>query len=130
MTAPAPDVHPLEPSLRRAHRAVLAWLAACAVFAALQWTAGEAMPGPEWTTPAVVLAVATVLTRRLGTSPVLSSGGRAFWTFTAYGLAAVLGALAAWTAHHADAPRVALVFVVGAALFCLPPPPKLSARAP
>lgn len=126
MTGPPPPPHPLQPALRVGHRAVLGWLALCALFSALQWgAADEAMPEPRLTTPAVVLALATVLLRRLGTSPVMTPGGRAFCTFAAYACAAALGALAAWVASAAGAPRIALVFIVGAVLFCLPPPPQL-----
>jgi hypothetical protein len=124
MSGSIPDSAPLDRALRRAHRTTLLGLAACALVTILQPEATETAPPPTLHTMiALGLALGTILSRQLGTSPRLAPKARVLFTLAGFGLAAVLGVFGAGLALATGTRQTGLLFTLAAALFCLRPPP-------
>jgi hypothetical protein len=117
-----PDPSPLEAGLRRTHRSVLFLLASCAVAIVLHGFAGDEPAPNRWlTTAGVGLGLGTVVTRRLGGSPVMALRSRFFFLLAALVFSAVLGLLGAWIAWATDGPETGLLFTVAGAIFAIRP---------
>jgi CDP-diglyceride synthetase len=109
---------------------VLALIAACAVAAAVAPAAdAERAPDPEITTAAVGLAVATIVSRRASTSPVIRPRTAFVLLLCAFGFAFALSLLGAFVAQAEGDKQLGLVFAFAAAIFCLRPPAPVGARA-
>jgi hypothetical protein len=130
MSEPLPDPTPLDRALRRAHRTTLLGLAACALVTFLQPGTTETAPPPTlYTLIAISLAMGTILSRSLGTSPRLAPKLRVLLTLAAFGLATALGVFGAGLAVASGSRDTGLLFTLAAALFCLrPPPPAVPPR--
>jgi hypothetical protein len=122
-----PTANALDSSLRRAHRSALAALALCAVVIAVQ-QAAENEPPPERDVTLVVLAlgVGTVVTRRLGTSPVIQARTRVFLTLASYLGAVGIGMAGVLIATGTGARQTGLVFTAAAIIICIRPPPRIA----
>lgn len=129
MSKPAPQLDDerrdaLNRSLRQLHHCVLGLLAACALAAALAPGAGggNALPPRSYTLAAIGLALGTVVSRRLSTSPVVGPRAQPRLAVASLVFAAVLGLVAAALGLQHGATQPALVFTLAAAVFVLRPP--------
>jgi hypothetical protein len=101
---------------------VLGGLAVCAVACALQPAVPDAGPGPNAAVAVICLAGATVLWRRISTSPAISRAKRIGFAYAALGGAAGIGAIAVHIAVVDGAKQPALVFILAAAIVILRSP--------
>ena len=118
---PRPPPDP-EDSLRATHRALLVWLVLCGLAIATRLGGEDAPPPPRATTAALVLAVATVLTRRIGSSPVVGATARRLFITVSYACAATIAGLGLYLAFEAGGARTGMLFTLGALIFCIVPP--------
>jgi hypothetical protein len=117
----------LNRSLRTGHRTVLAMIAVCAVLAAMQFSDGEEpAPEPVTTTVALSLAVATIVARRVSTSPVIAARTRVTLIVCAWAFAFAIALLGAFLAMVEGQTQAGLVFAVAAGIFCLRPPAPIA----
>jgi peptidoglycan/LPS O-acetylase OafA/YrhL len=131
MSESPPTASALDASLRRAHRSVLAALALCAVVIAVQQGAeNEPPPDREVTLAVLALAVGIVITRRLGTSPVIQARTRVFLTLASYLGAVGIGVAGVLIATGPGARQTGLVFTAAALIICLRPPPRIATPPP
>jgi len=108
------------------HRGCLAALVICAGLIALQEEAGSDDPPPiEFTMVAVGLAVASIVARRLSTSPRLGVNTRIGSELLGLVLAAAIGLTAVALDATAGEKENALLFVLGGGILALRPPSAL-----
>ena len=108
------------------HRGCLAVLVICAGMIALGAEAGSDDPPPlEFTMVAMGLAVASIVARRLSTSPRLAASFRFGSELLGLVLAAAIGITAIGLAATAGDKQNALLFVLGGGILCLRPPSAL-----
>jgi hypothetical protein len=115
----------LDRTLRTGHRTVLAMIAACALFSAMQSSVDEEPPpDPVTTTVALALAVGTIVARRVSTSPVVSDRTRVTMIVSSWSCAFAIAVLGAFLATNEARTQTGLVFALAAGIFCLRPPPS------
>ena len=118
------------PTLRFCHRAALAGIAACALASVLApGSEADVAPDPRTTTGAVGLALASIVARRVSTSPVIPSRAAFALLLCAWGFALALAALGVFVAHSEGQRQIGLVFAFAAAIFSLRPPAPVARRA-
>jgi len=129
MSEPALDPTPLNQALTGTHRSVLVLLAACALFIVLQPAGEEQSPPPLYTAIALGLAVASIVCRRLSTSPVMSPKPKVALAVAGLVLAALVGVTAVMLTQLDGDKQNALLFVLGAAILSLRPPIRIAPPA-
>ena len=118
--------HPLDRSVRIAHRTVLAMIVVCGVISWVQpHPAEEPAPDPLATTAAVALALAVILLRGSARSRVLEARSRLVLLLSAYACGFALALVGALLALTASQPRTGLAFALGAGILCMRPPGPL-----
>jgi hypothetical protein len=128
VSAPDPAESPstasarLDAALRRVHRAVLAFIAACALVAATQTEDPAASPSRAATIAALALAAVSVVARRLATLTTAEPRRRLTAALTGLVAAAAVAAVGAIAAAIQGQARTGLVFCLAALLFSLRPP--------
>jgi peptidoglycan/LPS O-acetylase OafA/YrhL len=114
------------PTLQAVHRAVLVALAVCAV---VVWSAGAPdaarEPDRRFALAALVLAAASILTRRAAPA-IRPRPGHAKWLLASLLLAMGVALVGVALAIGGGPREVALLYVLGAAILALRPPPPLA----
>jgi hypothetical protein len=129
MSEPTLDPTPLNQALTGTHRSVLVLLAACAVFIVLQPAGEEQTPPPLYTSVALGLAVASIICRRVSTSPVMSPKPKVVLAVMGLVFAALVGVTSVMLALGDGDKQNALLFVLGAAILSLRPPIRIASPA-
>jgi hypothetical protein len=119
---PSPAGVQFQSALRNTHRSVLAVLAVCAVVIATRESAVEPTPDRFYTVLAIGAALATIVLRRLSTSPVAGFRARVGFALAGLVCAASLGLVGVVVAVELDAKQTGLVYTLAAAIFSLRAP--------
>jgi hypothetical protein len=128
MTPEAPEIPPAEQTMHLTRRIVLALLAVCAVLIVVHGFAGEEPPPDrEVATLGVLLALGSIVLRRVGGSPVIKP--RTAFLLGMIGLLAcgVLGLLGVYLAYSFDSPESGILFTLAGVIFALRPSQPISA---
>ena len=114
-------------TLRRVHRNVLIGLALCAVWIAVQGQSDGSPLARQHAVIAVGLALVTIVSRRVGSSPNGALRVRAALLLTSMLCALAIGIVGVVISAGGVDRQTGLVLIVAAAIFCLRPPPSLEA---
>ena len=121
----------LDRALRTCHWTVLAMIAVFAVVSAVQPEGSDTDTlDPTLTSVAIALGLATILTRRASTSPVISLRTRVTLLLCVYVCAFGLAALGSLVAMTLGQPQTGLAYALAAGILSLRAPPRFDSEPP
>lgn len=129
MTPETPDPAPHERAMRSTRLSVLGGLAVCALLILTHGFEGEEPPPDRlMATAAVLLALGSVVLRRIGSSPAMRPQTAIFLHLGALMMCGALGLLGVYLAYGLASPQSGILFTLAGVIFALRPTPAVRLR--